>query len=253
MQEILQVKDVRKTYGYGDAAINALDGVTFAMEKGDFVAVMGASGSGKSTLLNVISTIEPLSEGEIYVDGSPISALGEKQLAAFRRDKLGFIFQDYNLLDTLTAGENITLPLNLKKMGADKIKSELERVSRALGVGDQLDKFPHEMSGGQRQRAACARAVVTNPALILADEPTGALDSHNSRILMEQFVLMNESFGCSVLMVTHDAVMASYAKRALFLRDGKLYEELVRGDKDRKQFYGEIVALTAAGGGGDAV
>lgn len=253
MQEILQVKDVRKTYGNGDAAINALDGVTFAMEKGDFVAVMGASGSGKSTLLNVISTIEPLSEGEIYVDGSPISALGEKQLAAFRRDKLGFIFQDYNLLDTLTAGENIALPLNLKKMSADKIKSELERVSRALGVGDQLDKFPHEMSGGQRQRAACARAVVTNPALILADEPTGALDSHNSRILMEQFVLMNESFGCSVLMVTHDAVMASYAKRALFLRDGKLYEELVRGDKDRKQFYGEIVALTAAGGGGDAV
>jgi putative ABC transport system ATP-binding protein len=249
MQEILKVENAVKHFGSGNATTKALDGVSFSMLKGEFVAVMGASGSGKSTLLNVISTIEPLSKGEIYIDGEAISSLKEKELAAFRRDKLGFVFQEYNLLDTLTIEENIVLPLNLVKVDHETAHAQLERVSSALGVTDQWKKFPYELSGGQRQRAACARAVITNPALVLADEPTGALDSQNSRILMEQFRHINKEFGSTILMVTHDAVMGSYADRVLFLRDGKIFSELKRGDKERKEFYQEILSLTASSGG----
>ena len=249
MQEILKVENAVKYYGSGSVVVKALNGVSFTVQKGEFVAVMGASGSGKSTLLNAISTIEPLSSGEIFVDGEPLSALKEKALAAFRRDKLGFIFQEYNLLDTLTIAENIVLPLNLKKASADETKQRLERVVQTMGIGDQLKKFPYELSGGQRQRAACARAVICDPALILADEPTGALDSTNSKNLMEQFSLMNTTLSSTILMVTHDAVMGSYANRVLFLRDGKIFSEAVRGDRDRKEFYKEILAVTAALGG----
>lgn len=249
MQRILDVKEAVKYYGNGSVTTKALDGVSFAMDRGEFVAIMGASGSGKSTLLNVISTIEPLSSGSVYVDEVPLGELKEKQLAEFRREKLGFIFQEYNLLDTLTIGENIALPLNLSRVSASETREKLSRTAKALGVEDQLDKFPYELSGGQRQRAACARAVITNPALILADEPTGALDSRNSKILMELFMLMNSSFGSTILMVTHDAVMGSYANRVLFLRDGKIYSELVRGDRDRKEFYREILTVTASLGG----
>ncbi len=249
MQEILKVENAVKYFGNGSVAVKALDGVSFAMEKGEFIAVMGASGSGKSTLLNAVSTIEPLSSGEIYIDGSPVSALKEKEKSAFRRDKLGFIFQEYNLLDTLTIAENIVLPLNLKKIGAQEIRERLEKVSESLGVCDQLKKFPYELSGGQRQRAACARAVITEPALILADEPTGALDSTNSKNLMEQFSVMNASLGSNILMVTHDPVMGSYSNRVLFLRDGKIFSELVRGGRERKEFYREILTVTASLGG----
>ena len=219
------------------------------MEKGEFVAIMGASGSGKSTLLNVISTIDRVSSGEILVEGKNVCNMKEDDLSAFRRDKLGFVFQEYNLLDTLTIGENISLPLNLKRVPEDETRKALKRVSEALGVADQLNKFPAELSGGQRQRAACARAIITSPALVLADEPTGALDSKNSKILMKTFELMNESLGSTILAVTHDAVVGSYAGRVLFLKDGKIWNELVRGDRDRREMYAEILSVTAALGG----
>lgn len=249
MYEILNVRNVVKYYGNGSVATKALDGVSFSVQKGEFVAVMGASGSGKSTLLSVVSTIEPLSGGEILVDGKNLVRLKEKDLAAFRRDKLGFIFQEYNLLDTLTIRENIALPLNLRKTDAETTEKKVNQVADVFGIADQLQKFPCELSGGQRQRAACARAVVTDPALILADEPTGALDSRNSKLLMEQFELMNTSFNSTILMVTHDAVMGSYADRVLFLRDGRIFSELVRGERDKKEFYREILTVTAAWGG----
>ena len=184
MKTILEVKNVTKYYGGGSVVTKALDGISLTVEKGEFVAIMGASGSGKSTLLNVISTIDRVSSGEILVEGKNVCNMKEDDLSAFRRDKLGFVFQEYNLLDTLTIGENISLPLNLKRVPEDETRKALKRVSEALGVADQLNKFPAELSGGQRQRAACARAINTSPALVLADEPTGALGSKNSKILM---------------------------------------------------------------------
>jgi len=249
MNEILSVQNVTKYYGNGSVVTKALDGISFTLNQGEFTAIMGASGSGKSTLLNVISTIDRLSAGDIYVEGNNIAQMKESQLSAFRRDQLGFIFQEYNLLDTLTVGENIALPLNLKKAGAALTMRELKRVAETLGLTDQLQKFPYELSGGQRQRAACARALITDPALILADEPTGALDSHNSRILMETFTLMNQSLGSTILMVTHDAVVGSYASRVLFLKDGKIWSELDRGERDRQTMYSEILNVLSALGG----
>ena len=249
MSEILQVTDAVKYYGNESVAVRALAGVSFSMQRGEFVAVMGPSGSGKSTLLSVISTIEPLSGGRIVIAGDAITELKDKQLSAFRRDRIGFIFQEYNLLDTLTVEENIALPLNLRKTDPTHIACEVRRVSEALGVTDQLDKFPRELSGGQRQRVACARAVITSPALILADEPTGALDSRNSRMLMELFCMLNEKLGVSILMVTHNAAVASYADRVIFLSDGKIFDEIYRGERDRKDFRHEIVTVTEALGG----
>lgn len=249
MSAILKVIDAVKYYGNGSIAVRALAGVSFEMQKGEFTAVMGPSGSGKTTLLSVISTIEPLSSGKIIVEGLPVSALSENELTTFRRDRLGFVFQEYNLLDTLTVEENIALPLNLKKADRFEIENSVKGVSEALGVTDQLKKFPNELSGGQRQRVACARAVVTSPALILADEPTGALDSRNSRMLMEQFRLINEKLNASILMVTHNIVVASYADRIIFLKDGKIFNEIFRGDRDRKDFRHEIVEVTEMLGG----
>lgn len=249
MSAILKVIDAVKYYGNGSIAVRALAGVSFEMQKGEFTAVMGASGSGKTTLLSVISTIEPLSSGKIIVEGLPVSALSENELTTFRRDRLGFVFQEYNLLDTLTVEENIALPLNLKKADRFEIENSVKGVSEALGVTDQLKKFPNELSGGQRQRVACARAVVTSPALMLADEPTGALDSRNSRMLMEQFRLINEKLNASILMVTHNTVVASYADRIIFLKDGKIFNEIFRGDRDRKDFRHEIVEVTEMLGG----
>ncbi len=249
MTEILCVKNVTKYYGNGNVVTKALDGISFTVNKGDFTAIMGASGSGKSTLLNVISTIDRVSSGDILVEGSSITNQKENSLSVFRRDKLGFIFQEYNLLDTLTIGENITLPLNLKRISEKETHSQLMRVSQILGLDDQLKKFPYELSGGQRQRAACARAIITNPALILADEPTGALDSANSRNLMQTFEQMNTSLGSTILMVTHDAVVASYSSRILFLKDGKIWNEIVRGSRSRQEMYNEILPVMASLGG----
>ena len=249
MKEVLQVRDVTKYYGNGSVVTKALNGISFTMCQGEFTAIIGASGSGKSTLLNVISTIDRVSSGDIFLEGKNLAELKESQLSAFRRDKLGFIFQEYNLLDTLTVAENITLPLNLKKVDALTTKRELIRVSEALGIADQLNKFPYELSGGQRQRVACARAIITNPALILADEPTGALDSQNSKQLMKTFVQMNESLGSTILMVTHDPVIGSYARRVLFLKDGRIWSEIYNDGRDRQDVYREILSVIAALGG----
>lgn len=249
MHEILKLNHVTKYYGSGSVVTKALDGISFSVEKGEFTAIMGASGSGKSTLLNVISTIDRVSSGDIYVDGNQLSEMKEDALSVFRRDSLGFIFQEYNLLDTLTIGENIVLPLNLKKESLSKTQKELKRVSEALGVDDQLRKFPWELSGGQRQRAACARAIITNPALVLADEPTGALDSKNSKTLMQTFEMMNQSLGSTILMVTHDPVVGSYANRVLFLKDGKIWSEVLKGERSRQEMYREILSVTTALGG----
>ena len=249
MNQILEVKNVTKYYGNGSIVTKALDGISFSVEEEDFTAIMGASGSGKSTLLNVIATIDKVSAGDILIEGRNLADMREEQLSGFRRDKLGFIFQEYNLLDTLTIGENITLPLNLKKVDAETTAGELNRVAEALGVADQIGKFPYELAGGQRQRAACARAIITNPALILADEPTGALDSANSRNLMKTFVQMNRSLGSTILMVTHDAVVGSYAKRVLFLKDGKIWSEILRGERSRQEMYQEILSVMSALGG----
>ncbi len=248
-KEILNVQNVTKYYGSGSVVTKALDGISFSVQEGDFTAIMGASGSGKSTLLNVIATIDRVSSGKILVEGTDIVEQKEDFLSSFRRDKLGFIFQEYNLLDTLTVGENIALPLNLKHVPHDQTQQELRRVAEELGVTDQLGKFPNELSGGQRQRAACARAIITHPALVLADEPTGALDSANSRNLMHTFEQMNRSLGSTILMVTHDAVVASYASRILFLKDGRIWNELLRGDRSHQAVYDEILPVMASLGG----
>lgn len=216
MNTLLKMKNVTKYFGSGDAVSKALNGVSFTMEKGEFTAIMGASGSGKSTLLNVIATIDRPSSGGILLEGNDIAEMREQDLAAFRRDRLGFIFQEYNLLDTLTVGENIVLPLNLRKCSVRETSERLKKAAASLEITDQLSKFPRQLSGGQRQRAACARALITEPALILADEPTGALDSANSKSLMQTFSFMNQNLGSTILMVTHDAVVGSYASRVLF-------------------------------------
>ncbi len=249
MKELLSVRNVTKHYNGGSVVTKALDGISFSIGKGEFVAVMGASGSGKSTLLNVIATIDRVGAGEILIDGVNVCDMDENALSAFRRDKLGFVFQDYNLLDTLTIEENIVLPLNLKREPLDKTRDALQRVAAQLDIADQLNKFPHELSGGQRQRAACARALITSPSLILADEPTGALDSRNSKLLMKTFDMMNSAFGSTILTVTHDASVGSYAARVLFLKDGKVFGECVRGNRSRREMYAEILSVTASLGG----
>lgn len=249
MNPLLEIKNVTKYYGSGDAVSRALNGVSFSMAGGEFTAIMGASGSGKSTLLNVIATIDPPSASSIVLEGRDIADMQEKELAGFRRDRLGFIFQEYNLLDTLTVGENIVLPLNLQKRPAGETAERLRRASASLEITDQLEKFPQQLSGGQRQRAACARALITQPALVLADEPTGALDSANSRSLMETFTFMNQKLGSTILMVTHDAVVGSYASRILFLKDGRIWNELYRGNRDRQSMYHEILNTMAVLGG----
>lgn len=249
MNPLLEIKNVTKYYGSGDAVSRALNGVSFSMAGGEFTAIMGASGSGKSTLLNVIATIDQPSAGSIVLEGRDIADMREKELAAFRRDRLGFIFQEYNLLDTLTVGENIVLPLNLQKRPAGETEERLRKAAASLEITDQLEKFPRQLSGGQRQRAACARALITQPALVLADEPTGALDSANSRSLMETFTLMNQKLGSTILMVTHDAVVGSYASRILFLKDGRIWNELYRGNRDRQSMYHEILNTMAVLGG----
>lgn len=249
MGSLLEVKNITKDYGSGEAMSRALDGLSFAMETGEFTAIMGASGSGKTTLLNVIATIDRPSSGSILLEGRDISEMHENDLAAFRRDRLGFIFQEYNLLDTLTMEENILLPLNLQKMSLKESQQRLAQVADALDISSQLAKFPRQLSGGQRQRAACARALITRPALILADEPTGALDSANSKALMQTFVAMNRDLSSSILMVTHDALVGSYASRILFLKDGRIWNELRRGDRSRQTMYHEILNTMAVLGG----
>ena len=246
MSKLLEIQNVTKYYGCDESVSRALGGVSFSMEQGEFTAIMGASGSGKSTLLNVIATIDVPSSGDIILEDRSIAEMREEELARFRRDRLGFIFQEYNLLDTLNIGENIVLPLNLQKCPVKETEARLQEVAATLEITEQLHKFPGQLSGGQRQRAACARALITRPALILADEPTGALDSANSKSLMQTFTLMNQKLGSTILMVTHDAVVGSYASRVLFLKDGQIWNELYRGDRTRQTMYQDILNTMAA-------
>ena len=210
---------------------------------------MGASGSGKTTLLNCISTIDEVTSGHIFIDGKDITELKEKELASFRRENLGFIFQDFNLLDTLTISENISLVLIINKEDVNKVDKKVSDIAEKLGIEEILNKYPYEVSGGQKQRCACARALINKPNLILADEPTGALDSKSSRMLLETMDEMNEKLNATILMVTHDSFSASFCKRVLFLKDGKIFNEIRRGEKPRKEFFNEILdVLTLLGG-----
>ncbi|MBQ6994387.1 MAG: ABC transporter ATP-binding protein [Lachnospiraceae bacterium] len=249
MDKLLKLKAIQKYYGNRGTVTKAIDDISFDVDEGEFVGIMGASGSGKTTLLNCIATIDQVSAGHIFLDGMDITEQKEKNLAAFRRQKLGFIFQDYNLLDTLTLGENIAMAQTINKVPANQIEQNVCEIANKLNIADILNKYPYEVSGGQKQRCACARAIINQPRLILADEPTGALDSHSSQILLETMRDMNEQLGATLLVVTHDAFTASYAKRILFLKDGRIFTELHRGDMTRKQFFGKILDVLSMLGG----
>ena len=246
---ILQTKNVQKYYGNKDNVTRALNDISFEIKEGEFVGIMGASGSGKTTLLNCISTIDSVTSGNIYIDGKDITTLRGNKLADFRREKLGFIFQQFNLLDTLTAYDNISLALSVLRTPVKEIDKKIKHISKVLNIEEVLEKYPYEMSGGQQQRVAAARAIITNPALILADEPTGALDSKSAKQLLAQLTSLNEEEKATIMMVTHDSMSASYCKRILFIKDGKIFQELRKGDKDRSTFYREILEVVSLLGG----
>ena len=253
LKKILEVKNLKKYYGSHGNITKAVDGISFDVLEGDFVAIMGASGSGKTTLLNTISTIDTVTSGNIYLDGVDITTLKEEELADFRRENLGFIFQDFNLLDTLTIEENIALSLIINHEDILKLDKKVDEIAKKLGIRDILDKFPYEVSGGQKQRCACARALINEPKLILADEPTGALDSKSSRMLLETMDEMNERLNATILMVTHDSFSASFCKRVIFIKDGKIFNEILKGDKSRKDFFNEILDVLTMLGGDDSL
>ena len=246
---ILQVDDIQKYYGNKGSLTKAVDHISFQVCKGEFLGIMGASGSGKTTLLNCISTIDTVTSGHIFVDGKDITALHGSQLADFRGKKLGFIFQDFNLLDTLNAYENISLSLSIAGVKPAEIQRKVRQISEALNISEVLDKYPYQMSGGQQQRVAAARAMVTNPAMVLADEPTGALDSNSSRMLLTMLTELNDRLDATILMVTHDAFSASYCNRILFIKDGKIFHELNRGVDSRKDFFTKILEVVSVLGG----
>lgn len=247
--ELLKVSQIEKYYGNKSNLTKAVDDISFSVDQGEFVAIMGASGSGKTTLLNCISTIDRVSSGHIYLDGLDITGLKGRDLNRFRRDKLGFIFQDFNLLDTLTAYENISLALSIKRMSPSKIDSAIKAVAAQLGITEVLNKYPYQMSGGEKQRVASARAIITNPKLILADEPTGSLDSKSSKMLLERFEYLNTENYATIMMVTHDGFAASYAGRVIFIKDGKIFHEITRGEESRKMFFDRIMNVVTLLGG----
>ncbi|WP_195926242.1 ABC transporter ATP-binding protein [Sarcina ventriculi] len=254
MENILTVNNIEKYYGGKSNITKAIDNISFTIDKGEFVGIMGPSGSGKTTLLNCISTIDTVSTGNIIINGHDITKLKSKKLENFRKNELGFIFQDFNLLDTLTAYENIALALTIQGKKPKEIDSLIKGIVENLGISSILNKYPYEMSGGQKQRVASARAIVTNPSLILADEPTGALDSKSSRLLLDSFENLNERLKATILMVTHDAFTASYAHRILFIKDGKIFNELIRGNDSRKEFFDRIIeVITILGGDSNSV
>ncbi|MGG3522803.1 ABC transporter ATP-binding protein [Bacillus pseudomycoides] len=254
MTSILKVDHIEKYFGNKGNVTKAIDDISFNVEKGEFVGIMGPSGSGKTTLLNCISTIDKVTTGKIIINNQDITTLKTKHLEKFRRDELGFIFQDFNLLDTLTAFENIALALTIQGAKPAVISSTVNKIASKLEITSVLSKFPYEMSGGQKQRVASARAIATNPSLVLADEPTGALDSKSSRLLLESFEKLNKELNTTILMVTHDAFSASYAKRILFIKDGEIFNELVRGNDSRKEFFNRIMdVVTLLGGDADDV
>lgn len=250
MSKVLEVINAEKYYGEKGNITKALDDVSFSVEKGEFIGIMGASGSGKTTLLNCISTVDRLSAGKVIINQTNLNDLKGKALDAFRRDELGFIFQDFNLLDTMTAYENIALALSVQRRSHTEIEKKIAEVAKTLDITDVLEKHPCQMSGGQKQRVAAARAVVTKPELILADEPTGSLDSKSSKALLESLEKMNKELHSTILMVTHDSFSASYASRIIFIKDGKIFNEMVRNEgESRKEFFGRIIDVTTVLGG----
>ena len=249
MSNILKIDKVEKYYGSKSSLTKALDNLSFEVDKGEFVAIMGASGSGKTTLLNCISTIDKVTSGHIFVGGEDITKLKGNNLNKFRREELGFIFQDFNLLDTLTAYENIALALTIQKVNSHEIDKKVKEIAQKLEISEILNKYPYQISGGQKQRVASARAIITNPKMVLADEPTGALDSKSARQLLETFEHLNQKLGATILMVTHDAFTASYAERIIFIKDGKIFNELVKGEDTRKQFFEKIIEVQTLLGG----
>ena len=249
MENLLKVEKIEKYYGSRSSLTKAIDDISFEVDKGEFVAIMGASGSGKTTLLNVISTIDRVTSGHIYVDGLDVTKLKGNELNEFRREELGFIFQDFNLLDTLTAYENIALALSIQNEKTSEIEKKVKDVAEKLDIEAVLKKYPYQMSGGQKQRVASARAIITNPKLVLADEPTGALDSKSSKMLLERFNYLNQELNTTILMVTHDAFTASYASRVIFIKDGKIFKEIYKGNDTRKEFFDKIIDVVTLLGG----
>lgn len=249
MSAILSVNNMEKYYGSKGSVTKAIDNISFQVESGEFVGIMGASGSGKTTLLNCISTIDRVTSGEIRVGGKDITKLRGSALNKFRREELGFVFQDFHLLDTLTVYENIALALSIRRVAPGKIEKRVREAAARLGISGILNKYPYQISGGEKQRTASARAMIGDPKLILADEPTGALDSRASRMLLKCFEEMNGKLGATILMVTHDAFTASYASRILFIKDGGIFTEICRGEEDRKSFFGQIIDVVTLLGG----
>ena len=255
MEKVLEVKNIEKYYGNKSNLTKAIDNISFTIKKGEFVGIMGASGSGKTTLLNCISTIDRVTAGKIIINNQDITRLKGNNLNKFRREELGFIFQDFNLLDTLTAYENIALALTIQKVKPKEIEERVQEIAKKLEITDILNKYPYQISGGQKQRVASARAIITNPKLVLADEPTGALDSKSARQLLESFENLNQKLSATILMVTHDSFTASYASRILFIKDGKIFNELIKGESTRKEFFEKIIEVQTLLGGelGDVI
>ena len=249
MEELLKLEKVEKYYGNKSNLTKVINNISFSVNKGEFVAIMGASGSGKTTLLNCISTIDRVTSGHIYIANEDITKLKGNELNRFRREELGFIFQDFNLLDTLTGYENIALALSISNVPYKLIDKKINEIANRLNIKHILKKYPDQMSGGEKQRIASARAIITNPKLVLADEPTGALDSKSSKMLLESFNYLNKELLSTILMVTHDAFSASYASRVIFIKDGKIFNEIIKADKSRKEFFDEIIDVVTILGG----
>ena len=253
MKELLHIEDVEKYYGNKNNLTKAIDRISFIIDQGEFTAIMGASGSGKTTLLNLLATVDTVTSGHIWYGRDDITKMNEDQMADFRKNNLGFVFQDYNLLDTLTLKENIALAMSLTKKGKREIDQQTKDIMERLDIWSIRNKFPYQVSGGQKQRCACARALINHPKIVFADEPTGALDSKSSRMLLETFSYMNSELNATILMVTHDAFSASYCSRILFLKDGQIFHELRRGPGTRIEFLNEILdVLSLTGGDGYA-
>ncbi|MEG0260167.1 MAG: ABC transporter ATP-binding protein [Lysinibacillus sp.] len=246
---VLIGRKVKKVYGKKLTAHEVLKGIDVEVNKGEFVGIMGPSGSGKTTLLNVLCSIDFATEGVIEINGQSLKEMKENDLANFRREQLGFIFQDYNLLDTLTVKENILLPLAIGKLPKAVAESRVKELTHLLGISDILSKYPNEISGGQKQRTSAARALITNPSLVFADEPTGALDSKSAMALLKNLQIINEQKEATIMMVTHDTTAASFCTRVLFLKDGQIYSELYKGDKTRQAFFQEIMHTQSVLGG----
>ncbi|MRX71215.1 ATP-binding cassette domain-containing protein [Bacillus lacus] len=246
---ILEAVSLHKTYGNKFNKQPVLKGLSLSVQKGEFVSIMGASGSGKTTLLNVLSSIDKASSGDIIINGENITAMKEKQLAQFRKKHLGFIFQDYNLLDTLTVKENILLPLSIASIPKDEAEKKFAAVAGELNIGDIQHKYPNEISGGQKQRTSAARAFIHEPSIIFADEPTGALDSKSASDLLNKLSSLNQNRKSTIVMVTHDPVAASYCGRVIFIKDGQIYSQIQKGQESRQSFFKDIMKAQGVLGG----